>query len=70
MKDADFILRKAYTTALAGNVLSNGKVVPVYDRVPNDVKPPWIKFGQQATIDDSDKDQFTTEHQPTETGIK
>ena len=62
MKDADFILRKAYTTALKGNVTNNGKTVPVYDRVPNGAKPPWIKFGNQATIDDSDKDKFTTEH--------
>ena len=61
MKDADYILRKAYTTALKGNVSYNGKTVPLYDRVPNNANPPWIKFGSQATIDDSQKDSYTTE---------
>jgi hypothetical protein len=61
MKDADFVLRKAYTDAIKGNVSYNGKTIPLYDRVPNDAKPPWIKFGSFATIDSSDKDAFTTE---------
>lgn len=61
MKDADFILRKAYTDALKGNVTYNGKTIPVYDRVPNGASAPWIKFGSQTTIDDSEKDSYTTE---------
>ena len=61
MKDPDFVLRKAYTTALKGNVTYNGKTVPVYDRVPNTAKAPWIKFGSMVTANDQDKDHYNSE---------
>ena len=61
MKDPDYILRQAYTTALKGNVTNNGKTVPVYDRVPNDAKTPWIKIGSMVTGNDQDKDNYNTQ---------
>ena len=61
MKDPDFILRKAYTTALKGNITHNGKTVPIYDRVPNDVKAPWIKIGSMVTANEQDKDHYNTQ---------
>ena len=63
MKDPDFQLRKAYVTALKGNVAINGKTVPVFDRVPNSATAPWIKLGSMTTINDQDKDQYNTEVQ-------
>jgi len=60
MKDPDYQLRRAYFTALDGNVTSVGKVVPVYDRVPNNAVDPWIKFDTMAGDRIEEKDGFTT----------
>ena len=61
MKLADFPLRKSYFDALKGNVTYNGKTVPTYDRVTNSAGSPRIKLGNQATINDQDKDKYNTE---------
>jgi hypothetical protein len=48
MKDPGFEIRKAYFEALNGNVILNGKSVPVYDGTQTDAMFPYIILGTQT----------------------
>lgn len=62
MKDPSLALRTAYYTALNGNITYNNATVGVYDHVPQTVVYPYILLGNQTSIDDSDKEDFGTDH--------
>ncbi len=47
MKDIFHPIRKAYYTALAGNITHNGQPVPVYDAIPLKAGYPYVLFAQQ-----------------------
>jgi len=55
LKDPALAIRTAYMTALSGNVSLNNAVVPVYDRVPNTAKEPYIRVSEQTGVDFSSK---------------
>ena len=63
MREVSVAVRTAYRTALKNNITYNSKVVPVYGKiVPVDAKFPYIYFANQASQNDSSKDEFANQH--------
>lgn len=62
MKDPSLSLRTAYYTALNGNITYNSSAVNIYDHIPQTEVYPYILLGNQTNVDDSDKEDFGTDH--------
>lgn len=62
MREAFHHIRKAFITALDGNVTLNGSNVPIYNRVPSNASTPFIKIYSYLEDEvDQNQTSFTTE---------
>lgn len=62
MKGAIHLLRKGIINKLQNNVLLNGNVVPVYNRIPTDATYPLIRvYGVSTDETDNNQTSFITE---------
>lgn len=51
-------LQAAYYTALNGNISVNSTNIPVYDHVPEDAEPDFIRIGEMTAIEAPDKSNY------------
>lgn len=62
MTEALHHIRKAILTELNNSILSQGSYVPIYNRVPQDTNPPYIKVYSVSTEEvDQNQSSFNNE---------
>lgn len=58
LKQVDTTLREQYYSALNGSVTVSGDTLKVYNKVPPDASPPYIRIGSDTGSEMIDKDAF------------